>query len=361
MRRLSLIVAAALLLSAGVLAGLAWRAWTTGPDGEVDSQKAFVTAAPGATMRQVASDLHRRGLLDHPRLLLLAARLSGGDRKLQAGRYELPPGASPRDLLRILAGGRPLPVVITLPEGLDAAALSALLADSLQLCPAAILAAADALIQGGTDTLMAPRERTLLAHAIDDGTRPGGLALHWCEGYLAPDTYHFAPYTKAADVALSLVRLQLDRLARARADALPQAAGLSIHGLVTMASLVEAEARQAHERARIAAVYHNRLRRGMRLEADPTVAFWLGKRGQRLLYRDLEVDSPYNTYRRDGLPAGPVGNPGPGAIHAAVRPDSACTDLFFVADGEGGHIFSRTLAEHQRAVARYRELMRDRR
>jgi UPF0755 protein len=139
------------------------------------------------------------------------------------------------------------------------------------------------------------------------------------------------------------------------------ARSLTPHQLLSLAAIVEAEARLAAERERIAGVYHNRLARGMRLEADPTVAFWLGKRGERLLYRDLEMDSPFNTYRRSGPPAGPIGAPGAAALLATARPDTAGGDLYFVADGAGGHVFSGTLADHQRAVAAYRALMRERR
>lgn len=361
MKRLLPPIAAAVLVALVVLAGLAWRAWITGPPPDYARDPQFVVVAPGTTLRQVAADLHRRGLLAQPRLLLLAARLQRCDRSLQVGRYVVVAGASPRDLLRILCRGRPLPVVVSLPEGQAAPALAAILADSLQLAPAAILAAADALITRGADTLMTRQERERLAALIAQSARPGGSALHWCEGYLAPDTYHFAPQTDAAAAARTVVGLQLARLAQIRAQVTAPAAPLSPHALVTLASLVEAEARLAAERALIAAVYHNRLRRGMRLEADPTIAFWLNKRGERLLYRDLEIDSPYNTYRRDGLPPGPIGAPGLAALTAAAAPDTTCAALFFVADGEGGHIFSQTHAEHERAVARYREIMRQRR
>jgi UPF0755 protein len=129
---------------------------------------------------------------------------------------------------------------------------------------------------------------------------------------------------------------------------------LSPHDIVTLASIVEAEARRPAERALIAAVYVNRLRAGWSLEADPTVAYLLGKKGERLYYHDLEADSPYNTYRHPGLPPGPIGNPGVSALRAAAHPDRACTALWFVADGEGGHVFSRTLVDHERAVRAYR-------
>ncbi len=354
--------AAAVLVAAAILAGLAWHAWTAGfapPAGAPAS--VTVRVAPGATLRSVASELTARGVLRRPRIFLLGARLLGADHDLHVGRYRLTVGVSPRQLLRELTGQGPLPVVVTLPEGREAAEMAAVLADSLDLDALAILAAAERLVRGGADTLMTAAERARLAGALAGADRPGGGAVSWCEGYLAPDTYHFAEGLTAEAVAAAVVGLQLARVDTARRRALPVAGDLSAHGLLTLASLVEAEARLAAERPAVAAVYHNRLARGMRLEADPTVAFWLGKRGERLLYRDLEVDSPYNTYRRAGLPAGPIGSPGRDALLAAARPDTASEALYFVADGEGGHVFSRTHAEHRRAVARYRELMRERR
>jgi len=361
-KRFALPAAAGLMVAVCVLALLAWRAWNTGVTaGAVADGTVQVRVAPGASLHSVSADLQRRGLLRQRRLLLLVAQLTGRDRQLQVGRYEIPPSASPRELLRILRSGSPLPVKITLPEGLEVEALAAILADSLALAPAAILAAADSLVARDAAALMGGDARDRFVALTAAGARPDGRRVHWCEGYLAPDTYHFAEGTSAAAVAGALVALQRARLDSAVALAYGPAASLWPHELLTLAAIVESEARRSDERGRIAAVYHNRLTAGRRLEADPTVAFWLGKRGQRLLYRDLEVDSPYNTYLRSGLPAGPIGAPGRAAIMATAQPDTTCRALFFVADGEGGHVFSRTLAEHQQAVVRYRQLMRERR
>ena len=117
---------------------------------------------------------------------------------------------------------------------------------------------------------------------------------------------------------------------------------------------METEARRDDERERIAAVYANRLRRNWRLEADPTVAFVLGKQGERLYFKDLKVDSPYNTYRVKGLPPGPIATPGLASLLAAARPDSSSTALYFVSDGADGHVFSRTAREHEAAVRKFK-------
>jgi len=349
-RRLAWLILGVALVGMLAVVTLGWRAYHAGNG----MPSARVRVQQGASLGAMARQLEQRDLLEHPRMLLLMARLTDRDRKVQVGVFTLPADASARDILHVLVDRPPDPVVVTLPEGMEAAAMAAVVADSLNLDAADLLAAADGLVRDGADTLMSASSRRTLAAAVA-GRRPGGAPLYWCEGYLAPDTYHFAHGLDAPQVAALMVRLQLQRLRDA--GACPG----GYHDLLTLASLVEAEARLASERTRVAAVYHNRLRNGLRLEADPTVAFWLGKRGQRLLYRDLEVDSPFNTYRRAGLPAGPVLAPGAAAIAAAAAPDPDCHALYFVADGQGGHVFSETLEQHQAAVARYRELMRSRR
>jgi UPF0755 protein len=131
--------------------------------------------------------------------------------------------------------------------------------------------------------------------------------------------------------------------------------GMSRHQILTLASIVEAEARVPDERATIAAVYHNRLKKGMRLEADPTVAYAMGGFRGRLYYKDLEIDSPYNTYRRTGLPPGPICNPGAESIRAALYPAGGVDALYFVARGDGRHVFSTTLRDHNAAVREARK------
>ena len=136
---------------------------------------------------------------------------------------------------------------------------------------------------------------------------------------------------------------------------------MSRHEVITLASIVEAEARAAEERALVSAVYHNRLRIRMKLDADPTVAYAKGGYRGRLYYKDLQLDSPYNTYRHPGLPPGPIGNPGAESIRAALHPDSHSRALFFVARGDGRHEFSETWKEHEAAVRRSRAAMKGQR
>lgn len=363
------------MLTAGlaVIAGLlilmwSWRMWTgpgPGPDGGADRDEApstlLVRVTPGMTLATAADTLVARGVLAHRRVLLLGARLTGRDRSLRAGLYELEYGASPRELLDTMTSGDVVQVKVTIPEGLDAGEIAELAGTALGFPPGDFLAAADSLVEaearrggllGEGDWPAAGLDSLLAAESARHPRQ-----FRWCEGHLAPDTYHFAEGTDGANAAKFLVTTQWARLDSVLTQAsAPGVAGLSRQELLTLASIVEAEARIAAERRRIAAVYVNRLVKGRRLEADPTVAFILEKKGKRLFYRDLEVESPFNTYRNRGLPPGPIGSPGLASLEAAARPDTACRAMFFVSDGKGGHVFSNTAREHEAAVREFRRI-----
>lgn len=296
------------------------------PAGE---QTQVVEIRSGMSLRAVAELLHERGILDRPWRLRLAARLAPG-RSVKAGRYELRSGTPAATLLRLLDAGQVIPVALTIPEGWRIDQIAAAAAESLGL---------------DTQRLRELCERPPRQWASRYGI-PEGASL---EGYLLPDTYHFAHGVGAELVLETMLRANAAIL-----DTLTIPEGLDRHQLLTLASIVEAEALRDDERTRIAAVYHNRLQQGWKLEADPTVAYALGKQGERLTFRDLEVDSPYNSYRNRGLPPGPINCPGASSIRATARPLAGFPAMYFVADGEGGHVFSRTWAEHREAVRAYR-------
>lgn len=361
------ITGSAVLLGVAIILWV-WWLWTgpgpvPAPDRETVSPSSTVTVRipPGMTLTAAADTLAARGLLNRPRVLLVGAKLTGKASALRAGLYDLPIGASPRDLLLALTSGAAVLVKVTIPEGLAADEIGELMSRELGFSQDDFLAVADSLV------MVAARQGRLLAGAptaaaVHDSLLTSESARHprnfrWCEGHLAPDTFLFAEGTGASQAALFLVNTQWARLDSVIADAGFLADPvLTRQGLLTLASIVEAEARRDDERPLIAAVYVNRLRQGWRLEADPTVAFILQKKGKRLFYRDLEVASPYNTYRNRGLPPGPIGNPGRAALEAAARPDSSCQDMYFVSDGEGGHVFSRTAKEHAAAVQEFRRI-----
>ncbi len=318
---------ALLLLACVSLAGL-WRAITPpSPAGP----PAVVVVEPGTTVRALARELEREDVVRSALALEAWLRLRGRAGRIQAGTYQIP---RDQDLFAVAAqlvrGGTVL-AAVTVPEGLRLEEIAGVVDRSLGIDSAAFVAAAsDSSL---VDSLL-PEARV--------GARPASL-----EGYLFPETYRVDP---AVD-ARTLAGVMVDQFWRAfpppwaaRAESL----GKTVHEIVTLASIVEEEARVDEERGTIAGVYWNRTRRGMPLEADPTVQYALGGHRQRVLYRDLEVDSPYNTYRNVGLPPGPIASPGEAAIEATLYPDSV-PYLYFFAIGEGGrHTFSETYQEHLR-------------
>jgi UPF0755 protein len=311
-----------LTLVAALLAA-AW-VWTAGRAPE-RAESASVVVAPGTPVRALAARLEEQGVIKSALLFELWIRVSGNAGSIQAGTYEIPAGTSLSGVIEALVIGRTKLASVTIPEGLRLEEQAGVAARSLGIDSAAFVAAA-------TDSLLAD------SLGIDAAT---------LEGYLFPETYRVDPATDARE----LVRLMVAQFQRtfgeqwrARAEEL----GRSVGDIVTLASIVEEEARVREERPVIAGVYWNRLRIGMKLEADPTVQYALGAHRQRVLYRDLEIDSPYNTYLYPGLPPGPIASPGRASLEATLYPDSV-PFLFFFATGDGGrHTFSETFAEHNR-------------
>jgi UPF0755 protein len=291
----------------------------------------YLEVPRGARMRAVAQDLARLGLVRNPTLFTLAGRLTGTDHSIKAGDYAIRPGMPALDLLGLLRKGMSSLDQVTVPEGLTAREIARLVH-----------------AHSGVDTVAFLRLVRDPAFAARLEVPASGL-----EGYLFPETYSVLRGSRAEDV-LRLMVAHGVRVLREEMSRVPSPPPYTAHEIVTMASIVEAEAHDPRERARIAAVYYNRLRRGMKLQADPTVAYALGRRPERILLRDLEVGSPYNTYRNFGLPPGPIGNPGRAALQAALNPASGTDALFFVARGDGTHQFSSTLQEHDRAISRIR-------
>jgi len=293
----------------------------------------------GTSVRGAATRMAEAGLLDAPWKLRAVYWLQGARRTIKAGTYEIRTGQSPAALLAILESGRVASVELTIPEGLSFEASCKLLADSLAL---------------NEDSLLALCERPS-AEWSRELNLPAGATL---EGYLYPETYRFDLGVSAPEVLQTMIRGFLrvfDEPLRAATDSI----GFSVHQVVTLASIVEAETGVPSERAKVSAVYHNRLAKHWKLEADPTVSYATGIPGEKLSTKDLKFDSPYNTYRYFGLPPGPIDSPGKAALLAAVHPEKGFEEMYFVADGKGGHVFSRTWQEHRAAVRAYRSARRD--
>lgn len=282
-----------------------------------------VVIEPGARGAAIAQQLADEGVIANALAFRLGTRLAGIGGALQAGEYMFPPGISPAAVAQALTAGAVRIHRLTLPEGLTSKQVIRLL-----------------------------HEVDALAGDVD-GVPP--------EGSLLPETYHFT----RGDRREAMIARMSDAMARVVAELWEQRAPdlplASPEEALILASIVEKEAALAEERPRIAAVFINRLRRGMPLQADPTVIYAVsegdGTLSRPLTRADLRTPSPYNTYTVNGLPPGPIANPGEASIRAVLNPADT-EELFFVADGSGGHAFARTLAEHNRNVARWRAHLR---
>lgn len=299
-----------------------------------DAEMVRVVVPPGSSFGAAAESLESAGVVDNATRFRLYAKFRGKDRSLKPGTYEFQQGAEWSQLLETLSAGSSLRVSIAIPEGWEMARIVPLVAERLELPE-------DSVIAATRDTMHLRRL---------------GIPIESLEGYLFPATYQFPPGTTAREAVTAM----LDEFERrwkpewnARADSME----MSRHEVVTLASIVEKEARVADERPTIAAVYHNRLRIGMALQADPTVQYARGSHTSRVLFRDLEIDSPYNTYRHPGLPPGPIASPGTASLEAALAP-AEVNFLYFVARPDGRHEFRRTFEEHA-AVAREMRRQRD--
>lgn len=292
---------------------------------------ARVVIPPGASLRAAADSLARHDVIGSAQLFRVYAKLTGGDRSIQAGTYVFRRGESWGSVLTALREGRGIVASFTIPEGFSLAQAVPVIARALKV---------------PEDSVTAAVRDTALLRRLD-------LPTPTIEGYLFPDTYIF-PEGTSARVAIQATVQRFERAWQPEWDARIDSMAMSRHDVVTLASIVEKEARVPQERAVIAAVYLNRLRDGMLLQADPTVQYARGAHTNRVLYRDLAIASPYNTYRVKGLPPGPIASPGAASLRAAVHPANV-PYKFFVAYPDGHHEFRRTFAEHVVAVRAARQ------
>lgn len=292
----------------------------------------------GATGYAVGELLADQGFIEHEAFFRVAIALNPSNVSIRHGRYLLPKGESPVQLLERLRNTTPIAepgevFKVTIPEGLTIAQIAERRPD-----PAAFLAAVDAL----------------------DLFEIFGVSARSAEGFLMPNTYHFEGEPTEEQLVARMAE-QFNREYEALLARFPDVVIEDQVVLLTIASLIEEEARVDEERALVSAVIHNRLKQGMPLDMDSTLQYALNKYGQRLLNEDKEVDSPYNTYKRRGLPPGPISNPGIKSIEAALHP--ADVDyIFFVSNADGQtHTFTSNLRDHNAAVAKYRREIREQR
>ncbi len=305
-----------------------WLAHKYAEDGPLE-QTQTIEIIRGQGLYHIADMLAREGMVYNADVFKTNAIIRGAQGALKAGEYEISAGAAQADILQKLLQGKVVPRMVTIREGLTS------------------------------------YEIVRVLHETENLT--GEIKDIPAEGALLPETYD---YQRGEDRNAVLARMKTahdDVLQEAwaeRADNLPFN---TPEEAVTLASIIEKETGKGEERARVAGVFVNRLRKGMPLQTDPTVIYALtkgrhenegqGPLGRRLLRKDLNYDSPYNTYKYAGLPPGPIANPGSASIEAALNPEDH-DYFYFVADGTGGHVFSKTLAEHNRNAAKWRKIRR---
>jgi len=325
-------------IATSCLTGLAtWLHWTK-PAAETGSGRVFVVPQ-GSSFAEVAEKLRAQGLIRSADGLFVLAWYRKQTARIQAGEYKLYPWQTPAEILDALVQGKTLQYMVTIPEGFNMFQLAGLLEK-------AGLAERNAFLQAATD-------RELLDKL--------GIKALSAEGYLFPDTYRLTKDTTAGQ----MVRVFVDRFWEVwhaeQFHIKAREMGVGVHQAVILASIVEEEAMRPGERALIAGVFWNRLKKGMRLQADPTVRYGIlvetRTNRKRLRWKDLRKETPYNTYKKKGLPAGPISNPGRESIRAVLEPSEEGY-LYFVSKNNGTHHFSRTLAEHNRAVDRYQRYRR---
>ena len=276
---------------------------------------------PNTGVAEIAEQLERRGLISDSRIFRLGVRAYDHDSGLKAGEYEIKAGASMRDIMELLESGKSVLASLTIPEGLT----------------------------------VEQAFRRIAEHEALTGDMPSEIPP---EGSLIADTQRFtrgATRQQIIDKMLADQKRLVENIWKRRVSGLPLA---DINEFVTLASIVEKETGITDERSRVAAVFINRLNKGMRLQSDPTILYGLfggkGRPADRPIYQsDIDKPTPYNTYVINGLPPGPIANPGRESLEAVANP-SKTKDLYFVADGTGGHVFAATLEEHNENVARWR-------
>ncbi|NKM25018.1 endolytic transglycosylase MltG [Rhizobium laguerreae] len=323
---LNFIMTMAVLVCVVAVIGFYYATSTYRNPGPLQTNTNFIVRN-GAGLTEIASNLERNAIISDARIFryLTATHLSAGE-SLKAGEYEIKARASMRDIMELLKSGKSILYSVSFPEGLTVRQMF------------------DRMLQ---DTVL-------------EGDLPAALPT---EGSLRPDTYKFSRGTKRSEIIEQMAAAQqklVDQIWDKRDSSLPLR---SKEEFVTLASIVEKETGVADERAHVASVFLNRLGKGMRLQSDPTIIYGLfggeGKPADRPIYQsDLKRDTPYNTYVIKGLPPTPIANPGKDALEAVANPWKT-QDLYFVADGSGGHVFSATLEEHNANVKRWRKLEAD--
>ena len=302
--------------------------WANRPIGKIELEKLF-TVHPGQGLKRTAIALEQEGLITDAFRFTVLARLDKKEKLIKAGEYFISTAMTPNEILGQIVEGRVHLYRLTIPEGFNLAQIAA--------------AVATAGLDSETNFLDTARK--------PETARSLGIDADTLEGYLFPDTYYFPRGLDSGTIIATMVK-QFRTAFKPAWEQRAAELGMSLHEVVTLASIIEKETGEPRERPIIASVFHNRLEKGMRLETDPTVIYGIPDFDGRIRRQHLETVTPYNTYKIKGLPPGPIASPGALALEAALYP--ATTDyLFFVSKNDGTHQFSVTLKEHNAAVQIY--------
>ena len=330
--RLIVIVAITIVALAGAAAYQMIR-WAEAPVlSESDHpQEKLVVIAEGTPFNQVATLLERERLIRSRLAFLLLGKIQEADRKIHPGEYELNAAMRPAEILSKFLAGRVVLHAVTIPEGHTITQIADVLDEQR--------------ITNKAEFVKLASDKSFIETL--------GISADTVEGYLYPDTYRFARSTAAKDV----IRAMMDQLGRVMTQewqARAKDINMTLHEVLTLASVIEKETGFGDERFQISSVFHNRLKKRIPLQSDPTVIYGLENFDGNLHKRDLSHPSPYNTYRWTGLPPGPIASPGAQSIRAALYPTPSAY-LYFVSKNDGTHQFSATLVEHNKAVERYQK------
>jgi UPF0755 protein len=302
--------------------------WADRPGGTVPAEKLF-TVSPGQGLKRTAESLQHEGLVSDALRFTILTRLDKKDKLLKAGEYIFSTTMTPREILDQMVAGRVHLYRLTIPEGFNLVQIAA------------------AVAAAGLES----EKRFLEAARNPQTARALGIEADTLEGYLFPDTYYFPRGLDSITIITTMVK-QFKAAFNPAWEQQSKALGMSVHEIVTLASIIEKETGTPEERPLISSVFHNRLKKGMRLETDPTVIYGIPDFDGNIKRRHLETHTPYNTYKIKGLPPGPIASPGALAMQAALYP--AQSDyLYFVSKKDGTHQFSTTIKQHNAAVKKY--------
>ncbi len=315
-----------LLALVGIIAGLLY--FQASRPMSDDTKLQVFEVIPGMTLKKVSQKLSRQNLIRSASAFQAIALIQDKQKLIMVGEYNVSPSMLPVDILQRITSGKTVLHPITIPEGYRITEIADLLAKQN--------------LADRENFLKQTKNMELVTEISADSL----------EGYLFPETYHFGKFTAEATIVKKMVETFKERVLKQEFLKRAGEMGFSYHEIITLASLIEKETGKDSERKQISSVFHNRLKKNMRLQTDPTVIYAIENFDGNIRKHDLKIDSPYNTYRYKGLPPGPIASPGLKSIVAALYP-AKTANLYFVSRQDGSHQFSATLNEHNRAVQKY--------